>query len=109
MKVINTLLNIFAVLAAIVGVVCLVATYGETIVAWAKKLADKCAGKCPCRCGKEEAEPEEGKCCCQNAETPAEPAEPEKAEEPAEPEEPAQPAEPAEPEEVVAEDADFEG
>lgn len=127
MKVINALLNILTALVAVAGVVYLVATYGENIVAWAKKLA----GKCSCKCeGKQDAAPEEGKCCCQNAETPEEPAkaeepaeaeeaeapaepeapaEAEEPQEPAEPEEPAEPAEPAEPEEVVAEDADFEG
>ena len=122
MKVINALLNVLAALVAVAGVVYLVATYGENIVAWAKKLVGKCSCKCGGKCeGKQDAAPEEGACCCQNAEAPAEPAEPEETEEleappeaeepqePAEPEEPAQPAEPAEEEEVVAEDADFEG
>lgn len=38
MKALNTLLKILAALAAVAGAVYVVATYGDKIVAWAKKL-----------------------------------------------------------------------
>lgn len=38
MKSLNTIVKILAALAAIAGAVYIVATYGEQIVAWAKKL-----------------------------------------------------------------------
>lgn len=38
MKALNTLLKILAALAALAGAVYVVATYGDKIVAWAKKL-----------------------------------------------------------------------
>lgn len=70
MKVFATILKIFAALAAIAGVVYVVATYGDKIVAWAKKTlgiqsAENCCGcedcedcqcdvedcaDCPCQC-----------------------------------------------------------
>lgn len=50
----KTLLKVLTALAAIAGVVFVVATYGDKIVAFAKKLM----GKCPC-CEGEEAPVEE--------------------------------------------------
>ena len=82
MKTLNTIVKILAALAAVAGAVYVVATYGEQITAWAKKVLAS-APKCPA-CEEEPAE-----------EAPA-------AEEPAEA--PAQ--EPAS-HEPVAEEADF--
>ena len=52
MKVANTIIKILTALAAVAGVVYIVATYGEQIVAWCKKTLEKLP-KCP-KC--EEAE-----------------------------------------------------
>lgn len=108
MKALNTIIKILAALAAVAGAVYIVATYGEQIVAWAKK-ALSALPKCPC-CHTDTVEAE----AFQSADVPAqEPV----AEEPA-------PVETAEPEvapivdepapevvvaahEPVAEDADF--
>ena len=84
MKILSAIAKIVAALAFIAGVVYLIATYGDKIVAWAKKLL-------PCKCC-EEAEAE-------NAEAAEEAAEETPAEEVAEEVE----------ETVVAEEADFEG
>jgi len=54
MKALNTIVKILTALAAVAGVVYIVATYGEQIVAWAKKMLNAMP-KCPA-C--EEAEPE---------------------------------------------------
>ena len=91
MKAINLIVKIVAALAAIAGIVYIVATYGDKIVAWAKKLL----GCCPCN----------GECeCFEEAEVAAEePA----AEEAVAEEEPA--AEEAAAEEPVAAESDFEG
>ena len=53
MKLFNTIVKIVVALAAVAGAVYVVATYGEQIVAWAKKVLASLP-KCPC-C-KEEAE-----------------------------------------------------
>ena len=48
----KTLMKLLAALAAIVGAVYVVATYGEKIVAWAKKLLGCCECECgECECG----------------------------------------------------------
>ena len=52
MKVANTIIKILTALAAVAGVVYIVATYGEQIVAWCKKTLESLP-KCP-KC--EEAE-----------------------------------------------------
>lgn len=44
MKTANIIIKIVAALAAVAGVVFVIATYGDKIVAWAKKLL----GRCPC-------------------------------------------------------------
>ena len=46
----KTVLKILAALAAIAGVVFVIATYGDKIVAWAKKLL----ASCPCKCSSED-------------------------------------------------------
>ena len=102
MKTLTAIVKVLAALAAVAGAVYVVATYGDQIVAWAKKLLSSLP-KCPC-C--KEDTPEE--------ETPVEaPAAEESAAEEAE-EAPAEeaPAAPTEepvvaPHEPVAEDADF--
>lgn len=58
MKVFTTVLKILAALAAIAGIVYLVATYGDKIVAWAKKMLGK-YGCCCCCDEAEEAAAEE--------------------------------------------------
>lgn len=96
MKTLNTIVKVLTALATVAGVVYIVATYGDKIVAWAKKLL----ASCPCK-NDVEVEAEDAE-----AEAPA-------AEEAAPAEEPA--AEETAVEEVVieanepvAEDADFE-
>ena len=60
MKVFGVIAKIIAALAAVAGVVYLVATYGDKIVAWAKGLLSKC----PCCCGDEECCCGDEECCC---------------------------------------------
>lgn len=103
MKTVNTIVKILSTLAAIAGVVYIIATYGEQITAWAKKTLASLP-KCPC-CKDDTAEEE----------APAEDVAGEAAkEEPAAVEVPVEEpvAAPAEesvvaPHEPVAEDADF--
>ncbi len=52
----KTVLKVLAALAAIAGVVFLIATYGDKIVAWAKKLLGKCPCANECECVDEAAE-----------------------------------------------------
>ena len=52
MKVFSVVMKIVVALAAIAGAVYVAATYGDKIVAWAKKLL----GKCECCCAEEAAE-----------------------------------------------------
>ena len=49
MKTFNAVLRVLAALAAVAGAIYLVATYGEQIVAWAKKLW----ANMPCPCSKD--------------------------------------------------------
>ncbi len=93
MKTGKLIAKIVVALAAVAGVVYVVATYGEQIVAWCKKMLETCKCKCCCSC---EAEPE---AIVEEAE--AEVAEEAVAEEVVEAEAPAEEA-------AVAEDADFE-
>lgn len=56
MKVANTIIKILTALAAVAGVVYIVATYGEQIVAWCKKTLENLP-KCPkCEEAEEDAE-----------------------------------------------------
>lgn len=56
MKVFNTIVKIVVALAAVAGAVYVAATYGDKIVAWAKKLLSAapcncdCDGECTCDC-----------------------------------------------------------
>ena len=86
MKIFTNILKILTALAAVAGAVYLIATYGDKIVAWAKKLLN-----CTCECDSE------AECACEEACACEESAAEETAEEPA--------AEEA----VVAEESDFEG
>lgn len=47
MKNLSVILKILTALAAVAGVIYIVATYGEQIVAWAKKMLNSLP-KCPC-------------------------------------------------------------
>ena len=80
MKAVNIIVKILIALAAIAGAIYVIATYGNQIVAWAKKLIG-CGKKAECTC-------EDGDCICEE----------ESCEEV-----------PAQEGEVVAEDKDFEG
>ncbi len=94
MKVISTLLKILAAMAAVAGVVYVIATYGDKIVAWAKGLLGSCdyCADCDCNCNGECTCEDDCACCdCECEEAPAV----EDAEAPAE--------------EIVAAEADFEG
>ena len=53
MKAMNTIIKILTALAAIAGVVYIVATYGEQIVAWCKKTLESLP-KCPKCCEDED-------------------------------------------------------
>lgn len=65
MKLAKTITKILVALAAVAGAVYVVATYGDKIVAWAKKVlaslhcCDCCNGTCECCCEETEAAPEE--------------------------------------------------
>lgn len=93
MKVFSTVMKILAALAAIAGVVYVVATYGDKIVAWAKNLL----GRCECACC-------DGECCCEE-----DCCEPTDEEADGLTFEEAAAEEPAEEAVVQAEEADFEG
>ena len=98
MKIFTNILKILTALAAVAGAVFVIATYGDKIVAWAKKLLN-CT--CTCECDEESACECDGECACEcEAECACEEA-CECEEAPAE--------EPAAEEVVVAEEADFEG
>ena len=92
MKAFKTIAKIVVALAAVAGVVYVIATYGERIVAWARKLLNRaeCDCCCDCECDCEECDCEDDceECQCECA---CECAEAEAAEEA-----------------VVAEQADFE-
>lgn len=88
MKAFTIVMKVLAALATVAGAVYLIATYGDKIAAWAKKMLGSC--KCCCECD----------CECEAEETAEETTE-EAVEEA---------AEPAGAEaEVVAAEADFEG
>ena len=108
MKTLNVIVKLMAALAAIAGVVYVVATYGDKIVAWAKKLlgrdCDCCCDECDCEydCDDCQCEGDCDECeCGEAAEEITEEAE-ESTEEPAE-------EIPADENAVEASDADFEG
>lgn len=99
MKTLNTIVKILAALAAVAGAVYVVATYGEQITAWAKKVLASLP-KCPaCEEEPDVAAPEE------TAEEPAAVEVPVEAPAAEAPDKPA--AEAPAPHEPVAEEADF--
>ena len=93
MKAVNLIVKIVAALAAVAGIVYIVATYGDKIVAWAKKLLGRspCNGECVECVGFEEAEVTDEEPIAEEAAAEEEPAVEEAAEEP------------------VAAESDFEG
>ena len=103
----KTVMKVLAALAAIAGAIYVIATYGEQIVAWCKKVMAMLP-KCDCECECEDCDCEEPcddcKCACEAApeEAPAEEAAPE---EPAE----EVPVVEIAADEVVANEEDFEG
>lgn len=101
MKTVNTIVKILAALAAITGVVYVIATYGDKIVAWAKNLLVSC----PCKCDAEDC----ADCECENECPCQEPVEETPAEDPVEEVEVEEPviAVPAAEAEPVADEADF--
>ena len=60
MKIAATIGKILAAVAAIAGAVYLIATYGDQIVAWAKKMLG-----CTCCCGEDCECCENGECTCE--------------------------------------------
>ena len=53
MKALNVIIKILVALAAVAGAIYVAATYGDRIVAWAKKLLNACpccCGDCECDC-----------------------------------------------------------
>ena len=71
MKTFANIMKVLTALAAIAGVIYVIATYGDKIVAWAKKLL----AQCPCKCDVEDCADCECECDCQcETEAPAEEA-----------------------------------
>ena len=95
MRVFSTIMKIVAALAAVVGAVYVAATYGDQIVAWAKKTLSSLS-KCPC-CKSEEPAVEE----VPVEEVPVEEAPAEEA--------PSAEASPVDESAPVADEKDFEG
>ena len=104
MKAVNYIVKVLAALAAVVGAVYILATYGEKIVEWCKKVMASlpqcdCGEECECCCG--------GECTCEEA------CECEDCEEAVEEETPVEEVAAeelvVEEGEVVADEADFEG
>ena len=106
MKTVNTIVKLLSALAAVAGVVYIVATYGEQITAWAKKMLSS-LHNCPC-CKEdtpEEETPVEAPAAEESAAEEAEEAPAEEA--PAAPTEEPVPQVTVAPHEPVAEDTDF--
>jgi hypothetical protein len=61
MKTVNTVLKVLTALAAVAGAIYVIATYGDKIVAWAKKLL----ASCPCTCNVEDCADCECECECE--------------------------------------------
>ena len=67
MKIFGTIIKIVTALAAVVGAVYVLATYGDKIVAWAKGLFAKlpaCCCDCDCDCDCEDCDCD-CECCCE--------------------------------------------
>lgn len=102
MKVLNTVVKVLTALAAVAGAIYIVATYGEQIVAWAKKTL-AALPKCPCCCGGDAETAEETEQAPAAEEQPVEEAAPAAEEVPEEP----APEVVVSEHEPVAEDKDF--
>lgn len=61
MKAFTIIAKVLAALATVAGVVYVIATYGDKIVAWAKKML----GECKCCCGEECECCNDGECTCE--------------------------------------------
>lgn len=61
MKTVNTLVKILTALAAVAGAIYVIATYGDKIVAWAKKVL----ASCPCKCNVDDCADCECECECE--------------------------------------------
>lgn len=104
MRVFSVIMKVVAAVAAVVGAIYVAATYGDQIVAWAKKALSSLS-KCPCcKCG-EPADEEEPAAEDAPAEEPA--VEEAPVEEPVAEDIPAEA--PAEETVPVADETDFEG
>ena len=68
MKAVNVIIKVVVALAAIAGLVYLAATYGDKIVAWAKKLMNQCC----CCCDGDDCCCDGDDCCCECCEEDAE-------------------------------------
>ena len=64
MKTFKIIAKIVVALAAIAGVVYVVATYGDRIVAWARGLLNRYGCCCGCDCECEECDCEDCECTC---------------------------------------------
>ena len=102
----KTVMKVLAALAAIAGAIYVIATYGEQIVAWCKKVMAMLP-KCECECeGCDCEEPcDDCKCNCTCEETAEAPVEEAVSEEPVE----EVPVVEIAADEVVANEEDFEG
>ena len=104
----KTVMKLLAALAAVAGAVYVIATYGEQIVAWCKKVMAMLP-KCECECECEDCDCEEPcddcKCACEAAPVEEVAAEEATSEEPAE----EVPVVEIAADEVVANEEDFEG
>ena len=64
MKTASLILKILAAVAAVVGVAFLVATYGDKVVAWFKRMLGQCECHCECDCDECECEGDCEECDC---------------------------------------------
>lgn len=64
MKVWSVIVKIVLALAAVAGAVYVVATYGDRIVAWAKKLLGSCPCCCDCDCDECDCDECDCECAC---------------------------------------------
>ena len=68
MKTVNIIIKIVAALAAVAGIVFVIATYGDKIVAWAKKLLGCCPRDGDCECCECDCDCECDCECCEEVE-----------------------------------------
>lgn len=65
MKALKVIAKIVVALAAIAGIVYVVATYGDRIVAWARKMLNSCSCCCDCDCDCDECDCDCDECDCE--------------------------------------------